>query len=200
MVLLLAAAVLFLFSSPVLNRIGFACIALGIFFAVKRLIKLHTPKKRTEEKPAVETKAVLESTEPESYSESKTDPPQKDAYQKRWLFSLNEKNAYFALKPIAGELGYTVFAKVRLLDLLEPRKDSKMYRSYFNKVQAKHVDFVLCDKKMVARIIIELDDSSHNRPDRQARDSFVDEILENVGYKVIHTWAITDNLKSQLAG
>lgn len=75
-----------------------------------------------------------------------------------------------------------------------------MYRSYFNKVQAKHVDFVLCDKKMVARIIIELDDSSHNRPDRQARDSFVDEILENVGYKVIHTWAITDNLKSQLAG
>lgn len=216
MILLLAATVLFLFSSPDLNRIGFACIALGMFFAVKRLLKQYTLNKETEKMPAAktaertpvakttegmsaaETGSDLESAEPAL--ESKADLPLTNVYQKKWLFSFNEKNAYAKLKPMAEELGYTVFAKVRLLDLLEPKKDSQMYRSYFNKVQAKHVDFVLCDKKMVARIIIELDDSSHNSPDRQERDSFVDTILKDVGYRIIHRWAITDDLKNLLAG
>ena len=52
-------------------------------------------------------------------------------------------------------------------------------------VQAKHVDFVLCDSKLVARYIIELDDSSHNAPDRTERDQFVDRVLQAVGYKVL---------------
>jgi len=42
------------------------------------------------------------------------------AYQRSWLFTYNEKDAYQKLKPIAEGLGYTVFAKVRLLDLVTP--------------------------------------------------------------------------------
>ena len=124
--------------------------------------------------------------------------PIKGAYQKSWLFSYNEKDAYNKLLPIAQELGYSVFAKVRLLDLLEPVKGNPKYKTYFYKVQSKHVDFVLCDQKLVARYIIELDDSSHDRSDRKERDNFVDEVVESVGYKIIHVRAITDDLKSQL--
>ena len=79
-------------------------------------------------------------------------------------------------------MGYTIFSKVRLLDLLEP-VSGKNYKSYFYKVQAKHVDFVLLDKKLVARCIIELDDSSHDEKDRKERDSFVDKAVTSVGYK-----------------
>lgn len=121
------------------------------------------------------------------------------AYQKRWMFTYNEKDAYRKLKAIADELGYIVFAKVRLLDILEPQKGTKKYKTYFYKVQAKHVDFVLCDQKLVARYIIELDDSSHDTQLRKERDEFVDQVLESVGYKIIHTRAITDDIKNQIA-
>lgn len=134
---------------------------------------------------------------PES-TEEKKPLPVKGAYQRNWLFSYNEKDAYQKLKPIAEELGYTVFAKVRLLDLVTPIKGNPKYKTYFYKVQAKHVDFVLCDEKLVARCVIELDDKSHDTEERQKRDSFVDEVLKSVGYKIIHTRAITDDLKKQI--
>ena len=121
------------------------------------------------------------------------------AYQKKWMFTYHEKDAYKKIKIIAEDLGYTVFAKVRLLDLLEPKKGHPKYKTLFNKIQAKHVDFVLCDKKLVARCIIELDDSSHDEKSRQERDKFVDEILNDVGYQIIHTREITDNIKTQIS-
>lgn len=124
--------------------------------------------------------------------------PVKGAYQRNWLFTYNEKDAYNKLKPIAEKMGYTVFAKVRLLDLVEPIKGNKKYKAYFWKIQAKHVDFVLCDYKLVAKYIIELDDTSHDRKDRKERDNFVDEVVESVGYKIIHVRAITDDIINQL--
>lgn len=122
------------------------------------------------------------------------------AYQKSWLFTYNEKDAYTKLKPIAEELGYTVFAKVRLLDLLEPVKGNPKYKTYFYKVQAKHVDFVLCDAKLVARYIIELDDSSHDSEKRKERDAFVDEVVQSVGYKIIHVRAIDETIREKIKG
>lgn len=124
--------------------------------------------------------------------------PVKGAYQRNWLFTYNEKDAYNKLKPIAEKMGYTVFAKVRLLDLVEPIKGNKKFKAYFWKIQAKHVDFVLCDYKLVAKYIIELDDTSHDRKDRKERDNFVDEVVESVGYKIIHVRAITDDIINQL--
>lgn len=126
--------------------------------------------------------------------------PIANAYQRRWFFSYNEKDAYNHLKAIAEPMGLTVFAKVRLLDLLEPVKGNKKYKTYFYKIQAKHVDFVLCDSKLVARYIIELDDSSHDTKARKERDDFVDEVVKSVGYKIIHTRVITDEIREQLKG
>lgn len=122
----------------------------------------------------------------------------KGAYHKRWMFTYNEKDAYYKLKPIAEELGYTVFAKVRLLDLLEPTKGTQKYKTYLYKIQAKHVDFVLCDQKLVAKHIIELDDSSHDREDRKLRDKFVDNVLRSVGYNIIHVRAINNSIREKL--
>lgn len=42
------------------------------------------------------------------------------------------------------------------------------------------MDFVLCDPGTLQPIfVIELDDSSHNRPDRMLRDAFVEVVLES---------------------
>lgn len=49
---------------------------------------------------------------------------------------------------------------------------------------------MICDQKLVAKYIIELDDNSHNQDERKERDQFVDTVLTSTGYKVLHTKAI----------
>lgn len=107
------------------------------------------------------------------------------AYQRRPLLSENERNSFWKIKMVADELGVLVFTKVRLFDLVEPIKGAD-YRTAMWKVQAKHVDFLVCNKNMDAKLVIELDDSSHQRKDRQERDEFVDDVLTNTGYTIIH--------------
>lgn len=152
------------------------------------VISLSTKKKKTTSKPTSTPDAPIipaEELSPVSESE-KESLPIAGAYQKRWLFSYHEKDAYYKIAELCQKYGLHLTAKVRLLDLVEPVKGNPKYKSYFWKIQAKHVDFVLCDKKLVARCIIELDDNSHNSPNRKARDEFVDEVLNSAGYQVFH--------------
>ena len=122
------------------------------------------------------------------------------SYTQKWMFTYNEKDAFRKLKPIADDMGYLLFAKVRLLDLVEPKKGSKHYKALFNKIKSKHIDFVLCNTNLVAKYLIELDDSSHEREDRKERDKFVDEVVTSVGYKILHVYLheINDSLKPRL--
>ena len=114
-------------------------------------------------------------------------------YQARGLLTSNEWSAWKELTRQAAIHDLIVCPKVRLFDIVEPRSGDPHYMAYRGKIQSKHVDFVLCDKHMKIKGIIELDDSSHDRYDRQERDKFVDEILRDVGYTVIHTRYITEN-------
>jgi len=108
------------------------------------------------------------------------------SYQRKWLLTENEKNAYQKIKPITDELGLTIFTKVRLFDLLEPKPGIDNFKGAMWKIQAKHVDFVICNQYLDPKLVIELDDSSHQRKDRQERDEFVDAILTNTGYPILH--------------
>ena len=125
--------------------------------------------------------------------------PVAGAYQKKWLLSYNEKDAYQKLLEICKKYELYLMTKVRMLDLVEPVKGNPKYKSYFWKIQAKHVDFVICDKKLVARCIIELDDSTHDTEIRKERDEFVNEVLGSVGYHVIHLRGIdSDALEKKI--
>ncbi len=120
------------------------------------------------------------------------------AYQAKYLLTKNEWAQYKKLKVIADEKGYVICPKVRLLDIIEPQKGHEKYKTLMYKIQAKHVDFVICDKDMHIKVIIELDDSSHDKKDRKERDEFVDLILQSVGYKVIHSRYIMNNILDQV--
>lgn len=131
---------------------------------------------------------TVTSTETES---AKADYSQ--SYQAKYLLSKNEWYEYRKLRAIAEDRGLRVCPKVRLLDLVEPRKGEK-YMSLLGRIQSKHVDFVITDKDLHIKAILELDDNSHNRPDRVERDNFVDEVLTSVGYKVLRTKSITGDI------
>lgn len=118
------------------------------------------------------------------------------AYQAKYLLTKNEWYEYKKLQQYAASKDWIVCPKVRVLDLIEPRKGQKNYLALINKVQAKHVDFVLCDKDLHIKAILELDDSSHDKADRKERDDFLNTILQSVGYKVIHTRAVTEETLS----
>jgi hypothetical protein len=87
------------------------------------------------------------------------------------------EQAFFAvLQPIVSS-SCMVSSKVRLADLFDVRTE-RGQRAAFNKISSKHIDFVLTEPG-TSRILcgIELDDSSHNRPDRIERDNFVNELF-----------------------
>ena len=116
----------------------------------------------------------------------------KTAYTSRWMFTTNEKRAYYKLRKIADQYELILFAKVRLFDLVTPQRYHPKYKTNLYKIQAKHVDFVLTGKNLVAKYIIELDDSSHDTLERKKRDKFVDTVLLTCGYKVFRTREIIE--------
>ena len=124
--------------------------------------------------------------------ESDTKKDYSQSYQRKYLLTKNEYREYMTLRKLAAEKDLIICPKIRLLDIIEPRKGEKDYKSLFFKIQAKHVDFAICDSTLKIKAILELDDNSHERKDRQARDAFVDQILTSVGYKVIHTRSVTE--------
>lgn len=113
-------------------------------------------------------------------------------YQSKDLFTQRERAAFTQIRKVAERFGYTVFTKVRLFDLIEPSSFTDKPKVAQYKIQAKHVDFVLCDDQLRAKFVIELDDSTHDRPDRIERDRFVDSVLTSAGYKVLHTRTVDD--------
>ena len=55
-----------------------------------------------------------------------------------------------------------------------------------NRLLAKHIDFVLCRPHDLAiTALVELDDSSHNRPDRKARDVFLEKACAAAGVTLL---------------
>lgn len=114
-----------------------------------------------------------------------------NSYQKKLLLTKNEYHEYKKLRYYAENHDFLVCPKVRLLDLVEPRR-GEGFMSALGKIQSKHIDFVICDQNLYVKGIVEIDDNSHNRQDRQQRDLFVDEVLTSVGYTVIRTRAVTE--------
>lgn len=105
--------------------------------------------------------------------------------KKAYFFTKAERSFYGVLKQAVGDR-FDVFGKVRLADVIEVKKGTDQWRTHFNKIQSKHVDFLLCEPEFVApALVIELDDSSHKKPKTQETDAFVDQALGDAGLPIL---------------
>jgi hypothetical protein len=109
-----------------------------------------------------------------------------------------ELNFYRVLKSTVSDWAL-IFTKVNLGDLFYAKSnDYGEHRIYTNKIDRKHVDFILCDLITVRPILgIELDDKSHQRQDRQERDEFVENVfaaakLPLARIPVKHSYAVAE--------
>ena len=74
----------------------------------------------------------------------------------------------------------------------------KEWWALFGKIKSKHIDFAISDNMRIVALI-ELDDYSHQRSDRQKRDEFVNNALSTAGYNVIRTYGDTNVIKQTLS-
>lgn len=112
-----------------------------------------------------------------------------EVYERNEKF-LSPAELYF-MKALMDEFSgrYHVMCKVRLGDILKVREHlhGKKWRSAYNKILCKHVDFALCSREnFEIMAIIELDDRSHEREDRKERDEFVDQAMKDAKIPIFH--------------
>jgi hypothetical protein len=96
-----------------------------------------------------------------------------------------EHSFYQVLRQMVGE-HFAICPKVSLADIFFVYRPNENMSAY-NRINRKHVDFLICDPKtMQPRFAIELDDRSHQRPERQERDDFVDGVFEEARLPLVH--------------
>ena len=103
------------------------------------------------------------------------------------LYSPAERSFLGVLEQAIGK-HYQIFGKVRIADVVETRRglSASTRQSAFNRINAKHFDFLLCDKgDLTVVCAIELDDRSHQKGSRQQRDAFIVELCRIVGLPLL---------------
>ena len=81
-----------------------------------------------------------------------------------------------------------VFGKVRVADVLTPQEGMSRseWQKAFNKISAKHFDFVLCALDDLSILCaIELNDRSHSSKKRKQRDIFLENTCQSASFPLI---------------
>jgi predicted RNA-binding Zn-ribbon protein involved in translation (DUF1610 family) len=96
-----------------------------------------------------------------------------------------ELSFYRALAVAVGSRAI-VCPKVNLSDVMFVARPNENTGAR-GRISQKHVDFLVCDPASMRPLAgVELDDSSHQRQDRQARDEFVDSVFAAASLPLIH--------------
>ncbi len=100
-----------------------------------------------------------------------------------------EQVLYFRLKQALPE--NIILAQVQLSQLLGVKKGNN-YQAWLNRINRMSADFVVCKKDSSIVAVIELDDATHSREDRQAADAKKDRALTSAGIRVVRWQSIPD--------
>lgn len=104
-------------------------------------------------------------------------------------FLSNAELSFYRVLSQVVEGDKVIFTKVNLADLffvVRPKENP----GYRNKIDRKHVDFLICSARDARPCYaVELDDSSHARPDRVERDAFVDAVFQTAGLPLVRVKA-----------
>lgn len=85
---------------------------------------------------------------------------------------------------------YTCMTQValnRLIKVQKPRFGAAWRDPRWNRIAQKSIDFVVVRRSdLRVMVLIELDDASHQKAQRQQRDTFLDTVCANINLPIIH--------------
>jgi len=103
------------------------------------------------------------------------------------LMTAAERQFFHTLREALGS-EYAIFAQVRAADVILPERTWRRaaWWKAFIKVSCKHVDFVLVDPDTAyIHAAVELDDRSHDTPERRERDALLDAAFKQAGVPLL---------------
>lgn len=112
-------------------------------------------------------------------------PPQLDIHtgegaqfgRKASILTRPEQRTYHSLRLAAGN-DFVVMAKVRLWDIFWLTNEPPERKQHLSRLSCRHIDFLLCEPESLKPLLgIELDDSSHLKPEAVAADRYKDELF-----------------------
>ncbi|MFA5352706.1 MAG: DUF2726 domain-containing protein [Thermodesulfovibrionales bacterium] len=119
----------------------------------------------------------LEGNEPELIPEDIRWP-----YRKRRIMSPIEQSLFWKLNSALPE--HVILAQVQLSQLIRVEKGHN-HNLWWNRINQMSADFVVCNKDSSIVAVIELDDASHRRRDRQKADAKKDKTLADAGIQLV---------------
>ena len=146
-------------------------VLLGLFFALIVLYSGLTVVRPTKQANTESIETLREAPEYVAQSALLT-PPEADAF--RYLCQHIANSAH-------------ICPKVRIADILKVDRtdDRQAWGRAFGKIAQKHVDFVIMDHIGKILFALEVDDSSHSKPARQRRDTFVNNAFKPAGIPLL---------------
>jgi ssDNA-binding Zn-finger/Zn-ribbon topoisomerase 1 len=103
------------------------------------------------------------------------------------LFSPAERSFLGVLQQAVGN-DTAILGKVRVADVVQPKTGlgRSAWKKAFNKISAKHFDFLLCHKENLSvRCAIEWVDGSHDSKSRHQRDEFLKKVCVAAGVPLV---------------
>lgn len=115
-----------------------------------------------------------------------TQPQSPYAYSPKATIMTSAEIAFYnRLQAIAGDR-YYIFPQIHLTALANSHATGQYYKSCYQRINRRSVDYILCDKVSMKPIYaVELDDRTHDSAKRQARDTLVEEILREINLPLI---------------
>lgn len=99
-----------------------------------------------------------------------------------------EQTLYFRLTDALPD--HIVLAQVQLSQVVGIKRGPH-WQTWFNKISRKSLDFVVCRRDASVVSAIELDDNSHDNPDRARKDADKDAALRGAGLRITR-WTVKD--------
>ncbi|MHB0956121.1 MAG: DUF2726 domain-containing protein [Pirellulaceae bacterium] len=111
---------------------------------------------------------------------------EKMPYEKRASLLSEPELAFYRALNEAVNGQWSIHTMVRLADLIQVRPATPKSQAWQNRIHAKHVDFLLCDRgTMEAKLALALDADTPERPKRKAGDAFVNQALADAGVPLL---------------
>lgn len=180
---------------------------LGLFLIALGLIALHAQRRDQQRatpasarKPAF--RAQTPHLEPELEPDSEPDlapgadplhqspPDQPWPYSaKTHLLTRSERILFHRLLQALPD--YFVMVQVQLSQVVVVQEKTPHWKKWWNIINQKSLDFVICDRNTLFIAAIELDDHTHSRQERQRADAQKERALRDAGVRLLR-WHVED--------